>query len=261
MAFWQAIVLGLVQGLTEFLPISSSGHLVLMHHILGLAEESLVFDVAVHLGTLFAVFVYFRRDLASIIAGFVKGGPLRMVVWLIAIGTVPAVIIGLGLKDTIEALFVSPAFASGGLLMTSLLLFLSEKLQKSERALLQLRWLDAIVIGCFQALAILPGISRSGSTIAGGLMMGVDRDSAARFSFFLAIPAILGAAVLQIPDLGEITSRQWLVMGSGVLASMLSGYVAIGILMAVLRKGRLYGFSIYTLIVGLVGLTYFLVLA
>ncbi len=261
MSFWQAIILGLVQGLTEFLPISSSGHLVLAHHFLGLAEENMVFDVAVHLGTLFAVFVYFRRDLVALVLGFFKGGPLRKVALLIILGTVPAVIFGLGLKDLIEELFSSPAFVSGGLLVTSALLFLSEKLQKQSRPLEKIRWQDALLIGCFQALAILPGISRSGSTIAGGLIRGVDRDAAARFSFFLAIPAILGAAVLQLGDLGGMTAKEWSVMGVGVIASMISGYVAIGILMAVLQRGKLYGFSIYTLVLGVGGLIYFLALA
>lgn len=255
MTIWQAVLLGLVQGLTEFLPVSSSGHLVLTQHILGLDLESVTFEVAVHLGTLVAVLVYFRRDLTTVIVDFFRGGPGRKVGLLILLALVPTGIIGVGFKDFFEMLFAAPRWAAAALLVTSALLVAAEKVRQGDRPLMKgMKWTDALLIGTIQGFAIIPGISRSGSTIAAGLFAGLSRDAAARFSFLLAIPAILGAAVLHMKDFTTIPSGMIVPFIVGFIASALSGYVAIYWLLKVLTKGRLYGFAIYTALVGILGL-------
>lgn len=256
MELWKALLLGLVQGLTEFLPISSSGHLVFGNYLLGIENATIVFEVAVHVGTLVAVLVYFRKDLAMVIVDFFKGGEGRWVGWMIILGTIPTVIIGLCFKDFFESVFHAPKFAAGGLLVTSVLMFAGEKVRRGERKLTKIRWIDALVVGLLQGMAIMPGISRSGSTISAGLFAGLDRDAAARYSFLLSIPAILGALVLNLKDFAAIDSGLLMPSVLGAVVAAVSGYAAIGILMAVLRKGKLYGFVIYTLLVGIAGLIF-----
>ncbi len=253
---WQAALLGLVQGLTEFLPISSSGHLVLFNHFLGVMDESIVFEIAVHLGTLIAVLVYFRKDLIMVFRDFFMGGPGRRVGWMLILAMVPTALIGFGFKDFFESMFVAPRYASAGLLFTSLILFLSERARPGSRKLTGIRAVDALIIGTLQGLAIIPGVSRSGSTIAAGLFAGLDRDTAARFSFLLAIPAILAAAVLNLKDFAAMPVE--LVMPSivGFVIAMISGYAAIWMLMRIIRTSKLYVFVIYTLIVGVIGLVF-----
>jgi len=253
MTTWQALLLGLVQGLTEFLPISSSGHLVFADYLLGVHNETIFFEVAVHLGTLLAVLVYFRKDLGMVVVDFFKGGKGRHLGWMLILAMVPTAIIGLGFKDTFEAVFQQPRHAAVGLLITSALLFFAEKARQGDRPLTKVSWLNALLIGTLQGMAIMPGVSRSGSTIAAGLFSGLTRDAAARFSFLLSIPAILGAAVVTAKDFAGIDASLVVPSIVGVVASAISGYFAIGMLMAVLRKGTLYGFVIYTLVVGILG--------
>lgn len=253
MNVWQALVLGLVQGLTEFLPISSSGHLVFADYLLGVHNETIFFEVAVHLGTLLAVLVYFRKDLSMVVVDFFKGGDGRRIGWMLILAMVPTAIIGLGFKDTFEAVFQQPRHAAIGLFVTSALLFFAEKVKQGNRPLTGVTWLNALLIGTLQGMAIMPGVSRSGSTIAAGLFSGLTRDAAARFSFLLSIPAILGAAVVTAKDFAGVDPGLVVPSIAGVIASAISGYIAIGVLMAVLRRGTLYGFVIYTLIVGILG--------
>lgn len=250
----KALLLGLVQGLTEFLPVSSSGHLVLVNYLLKVDTGSIAFEVAVHLGTLLAVLIYFRNDLLMVIRDFFAGGPGRRVGWMLIAGTIPTAIIGFAFKDTFEALFDAPRFAAAGLLITSVLLLIAERLQRGERELTGIRLLDALLVGLFQGMAIMPGISRSGSTISAALLTGMSRDAAARFSFLLSIPAILGAGLLEIGEFAAMPHEMVVPSLAGVLTSAVSGYIAIGLLMAVLRKGRLYYFSIYTAVVGIIAL-------
>ncbi len=254
MSLLHALLLGLLQGLTEFLPISSSGHLVLGQYLLGIHSENVAFEVAVHLGTLLAVLVYFRRDLAMVLHDFFAGGAGRRVGWMLLLAMVPTAVIGLGFKGLLESLFQVPRIAAGGLLLTTALLVAAERVRGGDRPLTGVRTLDALLVGTLQGLAIVPGISRSGSTIAAGLFAGMSRDAAARFSFLLSIPAILGAAVLTLKDFSTLENGMALPFLAGTVASAFSGYVAIGVLMAVLRRGRLYGFAAYTLIVGVLGL-------
>jgi len=250
----KAFVLGLVQGLTEFLPVSSSGHLVLADYLLHVKSGNIAFEVSVHLGTLLAVIVYFRRDLARVIVEFFRGGEGRRTGWMLILASVPTAIIGFAFKDTFESLFQSPRSAAAGLLVTSILLFFAERVHGGQRSLGRVRTFDALLIGTMQGLAIIPGISRSGSTISAGLFSGLSRDTAARFSFLLSIPAIIGAGLLEAKDLTDLGANFAGPALVGTLTAAVSGYLAIGILMAVLRRGKLYGFSAYTAIVGVLGL-------
>ncbi len=256
MNLWQALVLGLLQGLTEFLPISSSGHLVLGQYFLHIDKthfEAPVFEVAVHLGTLLSVFVYFRKDIWNVLHDFFLGGEGRRIGLMILLGTVPTVIIGFAFKDLFDALFQSPLPVAFALLVTAALLIVAERIKVGDRQLTGIRWLDALIIGTVQGIAIIPGISRSGSTIATGLITGMSRDAAARYSFLLSIPAIMGAAVLHVKDFMEMSSSTISPVNMFLAAIMaaISGYAAIGILMAVLKKQKLFIFAAYCAVVGI----------
>ena len=247
----QAVILGAVQGLTEFLPVSSSGHLVLFQRLFGLREGVLVFDIAVHLATLLAVIALFWRD----VLGMIKK-PFDKFTLLIVIGTVPAVVIGLLFKESIERLFESGRTLGLEFIATGLVLWFAESIRTKNKKLDETTDMDALWIGIAQAVAILPAVSRSGLTIAGALFRGLDRRFAAKFSFLLSIPAILGAAVLDIPDaldtfrtsgnLGVPT----LPLVIGMVIAFLSGWIAIRWMLRVLSRGSLRGFAVYVLILG-----------
>jgi len=252
MSWFQVFFLSIVQGLTEFLPVSSSGHLVLFQKIFGL-RPPVLFDVFVHVGTLGAILFYFRKELNKLIKGiFKKDNKSLCFLLLIIIGTIPAVIVGLLLEKKIELVFDSFRLVGISLLITSLLLFLTnifkDKLKKTK--ITSSNWKDALFIGVFQALAILPGISRSGATISAGLFRKFGRDLAFKFSFFLAIPAIIGALILQIPDL--INSSIYLINQAliGMIIAGIVGFFALKILKRFLVSSRLYIFAIYCLFLG-----------
>jgi undecaprenyl-diphosphatase len=248
---FQDIVLGLLQGLTEFLPISSSGHLVVVPAVLGWDEPSLTFDVLLHLGTLVAVVIYFRHELIGLALGILGRGmdapaARRMALYL-AIGTVPAAVAGLVLGDFFEGLFESPYTTCAELVATALVLLALERLGERTRR----RPLDAGVatgVGVAQAVAILPGISRSGATIGAGLALGLPREESTRFSFLLSIPAIAGAGVLSLADVAggglDITAG----VVAGVIASGVAGYLSIGVLIRFVRTHSLTVFAIYLLV-------------
>jgi len=259
----QAITLGLVQGATEFIPVSSSGHLVLVPWLLGWEfdpQSAFVFDVLVQWGTLVALFACFWRELWAVARGVVRGlahrHPLETAEarlgWLLVVATLPAVVLGLVLKEAVEQAFSSPIAVSLFLLMTALLLTLSERLGRRTRGLASLGWFDALWIGLSQVLALFPGLSRSGATIAGGLTRDLERPAAARFSFLMSVPALLGAGVvagrdlLAAPDLGAQVG----VVGVGFLAAAVSGYLCIWGLLRYLQRGRLYPFAAYCLLMG-----------
>lgn len=250
----QAIVLGILQGATEFIPISSSGHLVLVPWLLGWDSPGLVFDTVVHWGTLVAVLAYFWRDwwelITSWLAGLVRwdwSERQARLMWLLILGTLPAAVIGYLLEDFFESLFGAPLWVSLFLLVTAGLLALSEWLGQQTRDTQDLRWPDALVIGLGQAAAIAPGISRSGATIAAGLLRGVKRADAARFSFLLSTPIIFGAGLFKLTDLFSVpdVSPQLGLLAAGFLAAALSGYLCIRFLLRYLQRGRLYPFAIY----------------
>lgn len=257
--YLQALVLGLIQGATEFLPVSSSGHLTIAPWLLGWPNSSLLFDTVVHWGTLLAILVVFWRDFLRIIQATLMSILRRSLAdvharlgWFIVLGSIPAAVTGLLFKDFFEQLFASPPAAGGFLLVTALLLWGSEWLGQREglrKNMEAITLWDAVVIGLAQAIALAPGISRSGSTMAAGLARGVRRETAARYSFLLGAPAFLGAGLLQLSDALAVdpatVASQAPVLVVGFLASAASGFVAIRFLLAYLRQRTLTVFALY----------------
>ncbi len=267
MNLFQALVLGLVQGATEFIPVSSSGHLVLVPWLLGWQLDPdivFAFDVLVQWGTLVAVIVYFWRELVAILAAVARGlawrrpleTPEARLGWLLALATLPAVILGLVFKEAVEATFDSEATTAGFLLLTAALLATSERLGRRDRVLAALTGFDVLWIGLGQSLALFPGISRSGATIAAALSRGVERAAAARFSFLLSVPVILGAGLLPLKDLFDAgtLSAHLPALTVGFIAAAVSGYFCIWGLLAFLRRRPLYLFAAYCLLFGLFNL-------
>ena len=254
-----ALVLGAVQGLTEFIPISSSGHLVLVPAALGWDEPGLAFDVMLHVASLVALLIYFARDIATIVRGVLTGDTrARKLGLLLAVGTVPAAVAGIALEDYFEASFSAAKGAAVQLVITALILVAGEAVlayhrrrTDTLRTIDDLRMPDALAVGVAQAVSILPGISRSGATIAAGLAARVERDDSARFAFLLAIPALFGAALVKIPDLGG-TELSWGAGAAGFLASLVTSYLAIAGLIRYLRTRSLYPFAAYCIVAGVV---------
>ena len=212
MTYLQAFILGIIQGITEFLPISSSGHLVIVPYLLGwnIPEEQVFpFDVLVQFSTLFAVLIYYRNEIIQIARAMISGlrekkpfGTIESRVgWLTALATIPAGLAGLLLKDVISDAFSNPQLAAGSLLITAALLYFSENRGQKTRKLDQLNWIDAIVMGIAQAFAVFPGISRSGSTISGGMLRNLDRKTSGQFAFLMAIPIMTAAGAISLIDL------------------------------------------------------------
>jgi len=265
MNFFYAIFLGLLQGATEFLPISSSGHLALVEFFLGIEEGGLAFDVALHLGTLLSVVIYFRRDFTMMFTALVKPEMLgeearsqRLLALYICLGTIPAVMAGYLLKDAAETVFRAPVLIAGSLAGAGLLLLLADKLGKHQRSMKSLRLADVAVIGLAQAFALMPGVSRSGITMTAGLMMGMNRMSAARFSFLLSAPIILGAGVYNLPAIirqGSEPGQQGFYL-AGFLAAAVSGYLVIAFLLRFVQSHSFAVFAYYRFVLaGLVLLT------
>ncbi len=265
------VILGIIQGLTEFLPVSSSGHLVLARASIGIEEAGITFGVIVHLGTLVAVLWSFRSDIFWILKGTVRkilskacnvevssedNDAARLMIFL-ALGSLPAGFFGLFLQDRIDELFGKPLITAIMLLITGTILYAASKKECGKIDIPKLRWHDVIWIGAFQALAIFPGISRSGSTISGGLFKGLERETAARFSFLLSIPIILGAGILKIGDISTMSPSVLPGMIGGFIAAALSGYFAIYIVMQVIKSGKLVGFAYYCWAVGFIGILFF----
>ncbi|MBN1661082.1 MAG: undecaprenyl-diphosphatase UppP [Anaerolineae bacterium] len=259
MSLLQAIILGIIQGATEFIPVSSSGHLVLVPWLLGWESPGLMFDTVLHLGTLLAVVAYFWRDWWALVSAWVRGlvrwdwsDPNARLAWLLVLGTIPAAVAGVLLEDFFESLFAAPAWVSFFLLVTAALLAVSEFLGRRFRDLGHVRWRDALIVGLAQAAAIAPGISRSGATIAAGLGRGLERPAAARFSFLLSTPIILGAGAMQLLDLFDIADplAQAPALVAGLAAAAISGYLCIWGLLRYLQRGKLYPFAIYCAVAG-----------
>jgi undecaprenyl-diphosphatase len=256
----QAAILGFIQGLTEFLPVSSSGHLVLTQQLLGISVGNLGFDVVVHLGTLVAVFAALWDDVSILLQGLSlkssrQARTGRRLILMLIIGTLPAAVIGLIFRDQIEALFASVYTTGIMLIATGTLLFFAEKARTGQRKMAEIRPNDALFVGCGQALAILPGLSRSGTTISASLIRGIARDDAARFSFLLSIPAILGAAVLELPDaLADSATLPMSTLLIGFVIAAITGYASITLLVRFVRRGKLTVFSYYTWAAGVLTL-------
>jgi undecaprenyl-diphosphatase len=244
-AFW-----GLVQGLTEFLPISSSGHLVLVPALLGMDEPDLATTAVLHLGTLVAVVWYYREDLARLV--HVKTDPVaRHILWLLILGTVPAAVIGILFDSKIEIVFSEPWIAAMLLVVTGVILSFSLLIPAGTRRLEDGRFGDAAVMGWAQALALLPGISRSGMTMTVAMAQGFDRVQAARFAFLMAVPAISGAGILKGIDLVQSGGFEPEML-AGVLTAAVSGYFAISFLVRLLAKAGLAPYALYCLVFGTV---------
>lgn len=240
------IFLGLIQGFTEFLPVSSSGHLVLMQHFLKMTEDNLLFDTILHLGTAFAILIVFRKDLQQIITGlYSTDQQQRKDSWwystMIIVGTIPAGVVGVFFKDQLEQLFINPNAAGIMLFVTAALLFFSATRKSGTRSL---TLGIAFLIGISQALAIIPGISRSGSTIATALLLGIARPEAGRFSFMLALPAIFGAALLHVGDISGMSLPIAAII-AGLVTSFVAGYFALKLLLHFVDRGKLFYFGFY----------------
>lgn len=272
MGLFHALVLSVIQGVTEFLPVSSSGHLVLFQSLFGIKEPELFFDVALHVGTLVAVCVFFSKDIKEIAvvlfsvstwsageAGLwqrLRQKPEMRLLSLILVGTIPTVFLGLVFRPMAEMVFSSVRVVGIMLLVTGLLLWFTRGLGKEGRNAAQLTIWDAVGVGLMQGLAILPGISRSGATIAMAMFKGLNRETAARYSFLLSIPAILGAMVLELdearvsgfPPLGPV------LLGACVAAVV--GYTALKVLIHLVKRGDLYTFAPYCWFLGLIAIVW-----
>lgn len=260
------MVLGIVQGLTEFLPVSSSGHLVLGKELLGVHVEGIAFEVFVHFGTLLSVVTVYWQDilglLRSISIGLTKKGNIgefyrqdknfRWVIFIL-IGSVPAGVIGFLFNEPIEIAFSDARMVAFMLIVTGIILLLTRFIRPPRK---EMKLSHAIIVGVIQALAILPGISRSGSTISVALFLGISREEAARYSFLLAIPVILGATLMKVVELLDNIppTSEILILVAGTIVAYISGYVAIKLLLIFIRRGKLDYFAWYCFTVGIVGL-------
>ena len=236
-----ALLLGLVQGLCEFLPISSSGHLVLLHNVFGIEEGALFFSIMLHIGTLLAVFAVYREQIWALIKK-----PLQKKTGMLLAALVPTVILAVVFKDFFESSY-SGKYLGAGFVLTACLLLLLQRLASGKRTLETMALQDALLIGLFQGVAILPGVSRSGATIAGGAIMGLEKNEAAEFSFLLSIPAILGSVVFELPELAEGGLKQvdLLYVLIGMAAAAASGYFAIRFMLRIIKRKKLWPFSVY----------------
>ena len=263
----QGIIIGIVQGLTEFLPVSSSAHLVFIQNLLGV-ESSLAFDTFLHLGTLIAVLWFFRYDIykmlkswwlsiGDILQGRFKEGfyddPYKRLAWYVILATVPVGIVGVLFEDSVDALFAGalyvPAFF---LFVTGTILYLSQRMTSGEINYNTITKKEALFMGLGQACAILPGLSRSGTTIAAGLTIGLDKEFAAKFSFILSIPAIFGAFVLQLKDIGSALDVNFLPVFLGFIAAMIAGYLAIKWMLDLIQNRSLDIFAYYCWLMGII---------
>lgn len=268
MSFWLAILLGLVQGLTEFLPVSSSGHLVLVQSFFGAANpeaDYMLFDVLLHFGTLVSVFIAFWKDIRQLLVeffGWIRDGfrlrrrPYRRFIVMVLITIVPMFPVLL-VKDQLDALFSNTLFVGCALLVTALVLLLSERAPRMNKDASNATWLDAFLVGCAQAIAVVPGISRSGSTICAGLFRGFSRDFAVRFAFIMSLPVVFGANLLEVSDAltqAESTGIPITIYLLGIAVAMVSGLLAIRMIRLVTNKGHFRPFVVYCGAVGVLSI-------
>lgn len=267
----EAILLGIIQGITEFLPISSTGHLTVSGKLLGLVNDDkqwTAFIAIIQLGTLISILIYFWRDIINISLDFLKENIFSRknykeqslnsrLGWLIIIGTIPVVVIGLGFKDIIEGALTKNLYViSGSLIVLAIILAVAEKTAKFKKDIKSIKVIDAIVIGIAQAVALIPGSSRSGTTITGGLFMGLNRETAARFSFLLSIPAIFASGVLQLyQSIEYFDGSGWVNVIASTIFSAVSGYMAIDFLLKYLRKNTTFLFIYYRIGLGIIIIT------
>ena len=245
MSLLEAIILGLIQGLSEFLPVSSSGHLLVFHHIFGItAEDNLTFIIVLNMGSLLPLLFVFRKDIWALIKK-----PFQKTTALLAIATTPLVVVTLLFEHHIEAMFYSIHFLPIGFVITGVVLMLSDRLKKNDKDIEGIRLLDALLIGCAQAVAVFPGISRSGSTITATMARGINRENAAKFSFLMSVPAAIGAMVFRISrilaDPALIEGLNFANLAAGFITAAVSGYLAINFMLAIVKKAKLKYFAFY----------------
>ncbi|MFC2133514.1 undecaprenyl-diphosphatase UppP [Bacteroidota bacterium] len=266
----EAIFLGIIQGLTEFLPISSTGHVTVAGKLLNLIsadspEKWTAFIAVIQLGTLAAILIYFWHDLWAILTNFLRENIINQksfssqsqysrMGWFIIIGTIPVVIVGLGFKEVIEgSLTKSLNVIGSSLIALALVLALAEKLGKFKKELNELKWYDALIVGIAQTMALIPGSSRSGTTITAGLFLGLKRETAARFSFLLSVPAVLASGLLEFYEsLEYINFSDFINLIAATSAAAISGYLTIEFLLRFLRKNTTYVFVVYRILIGVV---------
>lgn len=246
----EAAFLGLIQGLTEFLPVSSSGHLVLFQGIFGIKEATQTFTILLHVATLIAVFAVYWQDIWDLITH-----PFQRTTYLLIAGTLPTVVIALLFNDKIDAFFGTGKFIGFNFIITGFVLLYADAKAEGRKKIKNMSYFDALIVGTLQGIAICPAISRSGMTITGSLSRGLNRESAARFSFLLSIPAILGAMVLTIKDMltGEVAVSESIGIAPmivGFLVAAVSGYFAIRFMLGIIRSAKLKWFSIYVFLLG-----------
>ena len=271
MTLIHALLLGIIQGLTEFIPVSSTAHLLIGQRLLGLPADDAMFSflVLVQIGTIVSLFIYFGKDLISILLDTLKNlGGLRnfkslsenaKMGWYIILATIPALLAGYFLKDAVEALFRLPLLeAAIRLFVAAILLSLAEWLSRKDRQLDSMTWLDALVVGLFQIIAVFPGASRSGSTISGGMFRNFDRPSAARFAFLMSVPVMLAAGAYEMLDVVRMPGLEEFLpaLAVGFIAAAVVGWTAVRWLLKYLAEHSLYAFSIYCAIVGAIVLTF-----
>lgn len=271
MDIFTAILIGIIQGLTEFLPVSSSAHLVFAQQFLGVTQNNLAFDVLLHLGTLVAVIGYFLPDIIRMIVAFFRSildifkgnfieelrkDPYKKLAWLTIIATIPVGLVGVLFQKQVESLFNGITIPAFFLLITGCLLYFSQRYNVGDKNIREMGLKETIVVGIGQACAIVPGLSRSGTTIASGLLVGLDKEFAAKFSFILSIPAILGALVVQLGDISAGLGANTLPFIAGFLAAAISGFIAIAFLLKLIKERSLDVFAYYCWIVGIIVLIF-----
>ena len=260
MTILQSVILGLIQGIGEFLPISSSGHLIIIPWLFGWPKHALSFDVMLHWGTLFAILIYFRNDWSKLLKeGFfslrersLKGPIERKLIWFIIVATIPAAIFGIIFEDKAESIFRNPLLVAGALGLFGFIIYVAERIGKKKRTIQDLKMTDTILIGLSQALAIIPGVSRSGATMSQGLFLNLKRDQAARFSFLLSAPLIFGAGLVELRKILQGTCDASLIpLILGFIASFISGIISIHFLLGFLKRNGFNIFVVYRLIFAL----------
>jgi undecaprenyl-diphosphatase len=260
MEWLQAVFLGLIQGVTEFLPISSSGHLILMPYMFGWRDQGLIFDVAVNTGTLMAVIIYFRHEIKNLISGFSrslqKGGlnnnPQGYLAWGVGIATIPIGIAGLFLKDHVETYLRHPHVVGAASIFFAIFLWFSDRNGSDKKTINDLTWRDAVIIGCGQVFALIPGASRAGMTMTAALFLGFNRESAAKFSFLMAIPVGLLAGGLEFLELikTQPTFEQWGYVAVGFVVAMVSAILVIHWLLDWVKSRNMTVFVVYRILLG-----------
>ena len=276
MTYIQGIILGLAQGLSEFLPISSSGHLALLQYFFGISSENVLpFAVLLHLGTLISVFIVYWKDIVALVKELgavikdiftgkglrINANPTRRLGFMIIVATIPTALIGLLFNDLINAMYLSLIAIGIGLLITGTILVIAERMGRNSKGIKEMKFRNAFFVGLMQGVAICPGISRSGSTLFGGLISGLNREFAVKFAFLISIPSILGSVIVEAPDAFKAGMDMSFIgpVVVGVLVSALSGLFAIKAMIKLVSNKNLMGFSVYTWALGIAVIVYALI--